>query len=91
MILLMGGGVAGVVYGLVVIRRIWAVQLSPDDWAFYMALPVLAYVMMIAGALMSPATISFELVGAALVLLLIVGMRNTWDMANFAITRDPSQ
>jgi uncharacterized membrane protein YoaK (UPF0700 family) len=54
-----------------------------------MALPILAYVAMVAAAAMvfrhtGPA---FETLAASYVLLLIVGMRNAWDMANFMITR----
>ncbi len=32
--------------------------------------------------------LAFDLTGASLVLLLVIGMRNAWDMANFMITRD---
>jgi uncharacterized membrane protein YoaK (UPF0700 family) len=58
-----------------------------------MALPIVAYVAMVAAAAMvlrhtGPA---FEVLAATYVLLLIVGMRNAWDMANFMVTRRPEK
>jgi hypothetical protein len=34
---------------------------------------------------------AFEVLAATYVLLLIVGMRNAWDMANFMVTRRPEK
>jgi hypothetical protein len=88
-IILGAGGIAGALYGIKVAVRIRTMNLDLSDTAFYMALPILAYVAMVAAAAMvfrhtGPA---FETLAASYVLLLIVGMRNAWDMANFMITR----
>jgi hypothetical protein len=92
-ILLGAGGIAGSLYDIVVAARIWRMNLDLSDIAFYMALPIVAYVAMVAAAAMvlrhtGPA---FEVLAATYVLLLIVGMRNAWDMANFMVTRRPEK
>jgi hypothetical protein len=89
--LLLGGvGLAGAIYGCIVIARIWHLNLGLDDWLFYGFLPLVAYAAMPGAALMIVLDIGSPLyvLAAALVLLLIVGMRNAWDMATFFITRD---
>ena len=92
-IILGAGGVAGAVYAVAVAARIRKMNLDLSDIAFYMVLPILAYGAMAAAALMAlrhtgPA---FETLAASFVGLLIVGMRNAWDMASFMITRRPEK
>jgi hypothetical protein len=89
-LLLGAGGGAGVVYSLVVTSRIWAMNLDRSDRGFYALLPILAYAAIAgAGALgITRITQALEIVAVALVALLIIGMRNAWDMATFMITRD---
>ena len=93
-VLLLGcGGVGGMIYGVVVAVRIGAMPLDLSDRAFYMILPILAYGLLAAAALMAwksgwPA---LETLAAALIALLVVGMRNAWDMASFMIMRTPRQ
>ena len=81
------------IYGVVVAVRIGGMPLDLSDRAFYMILPILAYGLLAAAALMAwksgwPA---LETLAAALIALLVVGMRNAWDMASFMIMRTPRQ
>lgn len=85
------GAIAGVIYGIVVWTRITTLEIDLIDRFWYGVLPIFAY-----GLLGVAAWLVFglrfpglELVAAALVLLLIAGMRNAWDMASFMITRPP--
>jgi hypothetical protein len=89
-LLLGAGGLGGAIYGCLVIARIWHLNLDLADWTFYAFLPLIAYAALPAAAIMIAVGIGSPLyvVGAALILLLIVGMRNAWDMASFLIMRD---
>lgn len=91
-ILLGTGGAAGVVYGGVVIVRIWSMPLDLSDRSFYGALPIVAYAVMAAAAIMAlrPGLPALETLACAMVVLIVTGMRNAWDMATFMITRDRS-
>jgi hypothetical protein len=88
-VLLGAGGLAGATYGVVVATRIWKLNLDLTDRAFYMVLPILAYLAMAFGALLPrwAVTQTLEILAVALVALLIIGMRNAWDMASFMLTR----
>jgi hypothetical protein len=90
-VLLGAGGLAGAVYSIVVATRIWGMKLDLDDRAFYAVLPILAYAAMAAAAVVErwAVTAALDTLAIALVAILIVGMRNAWDMATFMITRDP--
>ena len=92
-IILGAGGIAGALYGVKVAVRIRKMDLDLSDRTFYMALPILGYGAMIAAAAMTFRHVgpAFETLAASYVLLLIVGMRNAWDMANFMITRQPEK
>jgi hypothetical protein len=89
-LLLGAGGLAGAVYSVIVALRIWHLGLGLDDRLFYALLPIAIYVAMAVAAVMVfwRVTETFEILAVALVVLLIVGMRNAWDMANFMITRE---
>ncbi len=89
-LLLGAGGIAGVLYSLIVTTRIWGMRLDRSDRGFYALLPILAYATLAGAAAMARLHISetLEIVAVALVALLIIGMRNAWDMATFMITRD---
>jgi len=86
-ILLGIGGVAGAIYGIVVIARIASLNLGIDDWIFYAIAPVVSYAVLAAAALcaLSSTELSLNLMAGSLVALLIIGMRNAWDMATFMI------
>lgn len=85
------GGLAGVIYSLVVAARIWRMKLDRDDRVFYVVLPVVAYATMGMAAFATVGATpenALEFLALSLIALLIIGIRNAWDMAIFMITRD---
>jgi hypothetical protein len=81
--LLLGlGGLAGTIYGLTVVARIWSLDLDLADRTFYACLPLAAYAMMLGAAVMLVLRIDSPLhvLAASLVLLLIVACATpgTW-------------
>ena len=86
-----------VIYSLIVLRRMWRVpnyQSTLEDWLWYMAFPLLAHVLLIVAAfvLLKNPSLAFYLVGSAMMLLLLVGIRNAWDMVTFlAVERSHSE
>jgi hypothetical protein len=90
-------GVLGVLYGGLIIRRaLNAPNYKPvlEDWIWHAALPLLAYGALLVAALtlpQRPAT-SLFVVGAAALLLLLVGIHNAWDTVTYlAIDRARKQ
>ncbi len=83
------GGLGGVIYGLIVVRRIWHLKLDAADWCFYALLPLAAYLAMAAAAVMEgrKSDLALEILAASFVALLAIGLRNAWDMATFMIMR----
>jgi hypothetical protein len=90
-------GVGMVFYSIIVLRRMWRVphyQSTLEDWLWYMALPLLAHVLLTVAAFVLPKNPSAALyiVGSVMMLLLLVGIRNAWDMVTFlAIERSHSE
>jgi len=86
-----------VVYSIIVLRRMRRVpnyQSTLEDWLWYMAFPLLAHVLLIVAAFVLPKNPSSALyiVGSAMMLLLLVGIRNAWDMVTFlAVERSHSE
>ena len=91
-VLLGAGGVGGAIYGVVIVTRIRSLKLDAADWSFYAVLPVLAYLGMTAAAVMvgTQFSLALDILAAVFIALLVIGMRNAWDMATFMITRDRS-
>ena len=87
---LCSAALAGGTYGLAVAARIWSMKLDIYDRVFYIVLPLLADGAMLAAGIRFFTASAFTLLAGSLVLLLIVGMRNAWDMASFMITRGPT-
>jgi hypothetical protein len=84
-------------YLIIVMRRMQRMphyQSTLEDWLWYMVLPLLAHILLIAAAMMlkaSPAP-SLYMVGAAMAMLLLIGIRNAWDnMTYLAIERAHSE
>jgi hypothetical protein len=81
-------GLAGVLYGLIVLKRARRQSgYSPvfEDWLFHVVLPLIAYgLLVIAGILLRsyPRRVLF-VVGASALLLLFVGIHNAWDTVTF--------
>jgi len=86
-----------VLYLIIVLRRMRRVpnyQSTLEDWLWYMAFPLLAHVLLIVAAFVLPEhpAPALYLVGAAMMLLLLVGIRNAWDMVTFlAVERAHSE
>ena len=90
-------GLGMVFYLIIVLRRMRRVphyQSTLEDWLWYLALPLLAHVSLIVAAVVlleNPAP-ALYIVGLAMILLLLVGIRNAWDMVTFlAVERSHSE
>ncbi|HEV3155086.1 MAG TPA: hypothetical protein VGZ02_14855 [Candidatus Baltobacteraceae bacterium] len=68
-------------------------DLDPDDWTWYFALPALSYLVLIASGIFSYSSSAYGLYGAALVMgaLLLIGVRNAWDLTVYTLMRPESQ
>ena len=90
-------GLGMVFYSIIVLRRMRRVpnyQATLEDWLWYMAFPLLANLLLIAAAFMLPKNPSpaLYIVSSAMMLLLLVGIRNAWDMVTFlAVERAHSE
>jgi hypothetical protein len=77
-------GASGVVYSLVVARRMrtqTSYRPDADDWVYYMAIPLAGYALLMVAAFMAGAHAHEALlaVAAAALVLLFVGIHNAWD------------
>src|SRR5215217_6607204 len=87
--LLLGlAGLGMVFYSIIVMRRMRHVphyQSTLEDWLWYMAFPLLANILLIVAGFVLPNQPSSALyiVGLAMLLLLLAGIRNAWDMVTF--------
>jgi hypothetical protein len=89
-VLLGAGGLAGAIYGVVIAFRVRTFNLDLADITFYVALPILGYAAMASAAILCRmgGEVGYDIIAVSLVVLLIAGMRNAWDMATFMIMRD---
>jgi hypothetical protein len=83
-------GIAGLGYTTVIVRRMREQKIyQPDaeDWLFYAALPTVGYAVLAAAALAAPSHERAALfaVGAATLLLLFIGIRNSWDTISYHV------
>jgi hypothetical protein len=84
------GGLTGVVYAIIVARRMSlqaAYQPEFEDWLFHVLLPFAAYATLAVSALASRSHLREALfgVGAAALLLLFVGIHNAWDAVTYHV------
>lgn len=84
-------GLAGLVYAAVTLRRMSEpyefYKATHADRLFFSALPAVSYLLMIGGAVAvfwAP-EVAAEIIGAGTLLLLLVSIRNAWDVASFAV------
>ena len=90
-------GLGLVFYSIVVLRRMRRVphyQSTLEDWLWYMALPFLAHLLLIVAAFVLPGNPASALymISAAMIVLLLTGIRNAWDMVTFlAVERAHSE
>jgi hypothetical protein len=83
-------GLCGVVYALIVVRRMQrqsAYQPVFEDWLFHVLLPFAAYAMLTAAAYEahSNSRLALFLVAAASLLLLFIGIHNAWDAVTYHV------
>jgi hypothetical protein len=84
-------------YMIIVLRRMMRVpnyQSTPEDWSWYVAFPLLAHLTLVLAAwtLTKDPSLALYMVGSAMILLLLAGIRNAWDMVTFlAVERSHSQ
>ena len=90
-------GLGMVVYSIIVMRRMRRVpnyQSTLEDWSWYMAFPLLTHILLMVAAFVlreNPA-LALYIIGSAMILLLLVGIRNAWDMVTFlAVERAHSE
>jgi hypothetical protein len=89
-------GVAGMVYGAVVLRRVYRQTFYDavwQDWVWYAVLPCVSYATLAVGALAQTEQRSFGpglIAGAALALLLI-GIHNAWDTVVHVVILTPDE
>jgi hypothetical protein len=83
------GGLAGVAYSAVVALWVWRHAELHIDRVWYAALPLLGYVSVAAAAVLIPLrnTGGLEALATGLLLLLIAGIRNAWDLILFLVTQ----
>nr|BBH92038.1 hypothetical protein KTA_02370 [Thermogemmatispora argillosa] len=87
-LLLACGGLAGVLYMLIVIqraRRQRHYQPVLEDWVWYVIFPLLAYASLVGAgmALLSYARPALFVIGAAATLMLLIGIHNAWDTITY--------
>ena len=83
-------GVAGVVYELIVARRMRTQTVYKpvlEDWLFHVLLPLIAYAILAGSGYAARANVEAALfgVGAAALLLLFIGVHNTWDAVMYHV------
>ena len=90
-------GLGMVLYLIIVVgrmRRMPHYQSTLEDWLWYVAFPFLSYVLLIVAAFVLPQNPvpALYMVGLAMMLLLLVGIRNAWDNVTFlAVERAHSE
>ena len=87
-----GCGIAGIVYAVVVMRRAQRQQdYVPvfEDWVWHTMLPLIAYTVLLVAGLMlggNPAG-ALLAIGAAALLLVLIGIHNAWDTVTYITMR----
>jgi len=88
-------GVAGLVYGWIVIRRARRqadFTAAREDWIWYIILPSVVYGILAVAALCvaaHPESSAF-IVGGSVMALLLIGVRNAWDTVTYVVIGDHS-
>ena len=84
-------GVAGLVYGVIVVtraRRQTTYRPVFEDWLWHVVLPPFAYALLLVSAILLPSHSqrALFLAGAAALLLLFIGIHNAWDAVTYFAT-----
>jgi len=91
---LIAGALVGLAYSVMVMRDVARRrELELVDHFWYGAAPVTGHLFVLAAGVMALERVSFvlEILAFAMVLLVIGGIRNSWDMIVFLVTREKSQ
>jgi hypothetical protein len=88
---LLAGGLAGLIYTVVIMRRFRRSRTyHPDreDWTWHGVTPCVAYLALGVGALLfaGGSMVSLYLLSAAILLLMVTGIHNAWDMVAYTTT-----
>lgn len=91
--LLGAAGAIGLVYvGMITLRTTRQKEYKPvlEDWVFHSILPGIAYALLLAGGIlmMSRTTIALFMIGTMTVILLLVGIHNSWDTVTYIVVGD---
>jgi len=83
-------GFCGVAYSLIVIRRLLRQsRYKPqfEDWLFHAILPLISYAILALAAFLTQTDVGISLfcVGAAALLLLLIGIHNAWDAVSYHV------
>jgi hypothetical protein len=90
-------GLVGAIYSSSIIRHARRTEsYTPDleDWIWYAALPILAYTILFAGAILlhHHTLLALFLIAATSLMLLFIGIHNAWDSVTYlAISRNRMQ
>jgi hypothetical protein len=88
---LLAGALAGLAYAVAIVRRFRRSQpYRPDreDWAWHGVTPCVSYLALGFGALLltGAPTLSLFLLGGVILLLMVTGIHNAWDMVAYTST-----
>ena len=83
-------GLSGVLYGILVLRRIRAQSAYEpvfEDWLFHLVLPIVAYALLIISAFAAHghARSGLFMVAGTSLLLLFIGIHNAWDTVMYQV------
>jgi hypothetical protein len=78
-------GTGGMIYLVFIMRRMRYIpnyQTPVKDWVWYMAFPLMAYFVLLVGAIALPGNpgLALYIMSAAMVALLFLGIHNAWDL-----------
>ncbi|HKR62056.1 MAG TPA: hypothetical protein VJS64_20375 [Pyrinomonadaceae bacterium] len=81
-------GIAGVIYILIVLKRARSqttYRVVLEDWTWHVALPLVAYTLLAVSSVFLPSAAPRALfvIGAAVLLLLLIGIHNAWDTVTY--------
>jgi hypothetical protein len=90
-------GLGGVIYVFIVLweirHRLAGYHLVLSDWLWYTLLPLLAYTALLVTGVMLPisAALALFVIAAATLLLVIMGIRNAWDVVTYMVIEHSQQ
>jgi hypothetical protein len=84
-------GVTGIVYMIACVLHVRRTmgELDFDDWIWYFVLPILSYLVTVAGAVgvWNSSAVGLYCIAVVMGALLLIGVRNAWDLVVFTLQR----